>query len=39
LLRRSRKSPGRKGWAFVSGIDTREDVSAEVFYLEPVEAA
>ena len=26
---------GRKVWAFVSGIDTREDVSCEVFYLEP----
>ncbi len=26
---------GRKVWAFVSGIDTSEDVSAEVFYLEP----
>jgi uncharacterized protein YbcI len=29
---------GRKVWAFVSGIDTEQDVSAEVFYLEPVEA-
>ena len=28
---------GRKVWAFVSGIDTRHDVSSEVFYLEPVE--
>ncbi len=26
---------GRKVWAFVSGIDVCEDVSAEVFYLEP----
>ena len=26
----------RKVRAFVSGIDTRRDVSAEVFYLEPV---
>jgi uncharacterized protein YbcI len=26
---------GRKVWAFVSGIDTREDVSTELFYLEP----
>ena len=26
---------GRKVVAFVSGIDTREDVSTEVFYLEP----
>ena len=26
---------GRKVWAFVSGIDTSEDVSTEVFYLEP----
>ena len=26
---------GRKVWAFVSGIDTHEDVSVEVFYLEP----
>jgi uncharacterized protein YbcI len=25
----------RKVWAFVSGIDTGEDVSSEVFYLEP----
>jgi uncharacterized protein YbcI len=25
----------RKVRAFVSGIDTREDVSAEIFYLEP----
>jgi uncharacterized protein YbcI len=27
---------GRKVWAFVSGVDTERDVSAEVFYLEPV---
>ena len=26
---------GRKVWAFVSGIDTEQDVSVEVFYLEP----
>jgi uncharacterized protein YbcI len=26
---------GRKVWAFVSGIDTKQDVSTEVFYLEP----
>jgi uncharacterized protein YbcI len=26
---------GRKVWAFVSGIDVCEDVSVEVFYLEP----
>ncbi len=26
---------GRKVWAFVSGIDTAQDVSTEVFYLEP----
>jgi uncharacterized protein YbcI len=26
---------GRKVWAFVSGIDTEQDVSSEVFYLEP----
>ena len=26
---------GRKIWAFVSGIDTRKDVSCEIFYLEP----
>ena len=26
---------GRKVVAFVSGIDTKEDVSCEVFYLEP----
>jgi uncharacterized protein YbcI len=26
---------GRKVWAFVSGIDTQQDVSSEVFYLEP----
>jgi uncharacterized protein YbcI len=26
---------GRKVWAFVSGIDTRQDVSTEIFYLEP----
>ena len=30
---------GRKVWAFVSGIDTGQDVSSEVFYLEPTEAA
>ena len=30
---------GRKVRAFVSGIDTDRDVSTEVFYLEPVEAA
>jgi uncharacterized protein YbcI len=29
---------GRKVWAFVSGVDIREDVSAEVFYLEPIPA-
>jgi uncharacterized protein YbcI len=27
---------GRKVSAFVSGIDTAEDVSSEVFYLEPI---
>jgi uncharacterized protein YbcI len=26
----------RKVWAFVSGIDSGKDVSAEIFYLEPV---
>ena len=26
---------GRKVWAFVSGIDSKQDVSSEVFYLEP----
>lgn len=26
---------GRRVWAFVSGIDVREDVSVEIFYLEP----
>jgi uncharacterized protein YbcI len=26
---------GRKVWAFVSGTDTIQDVSSEVFYLEP----
>jgi uncharacterized protein YbcI len=30
---------GRKVWAFVSGIDTNNDVSSEIFYLEPVPAA
>jgi uncharacterized protein YbcI len=30
---------GRKVWAFVSGIDTGHDVSSEVFYLEPIQAA
>ena len=30
---------GRKVWGFVSGIDTDCDVSSEVFYLEPIEAA
>ena len=30
---------GRKVRAFVSGIDTAQDVSAELFYLEPIEAA
>jgi uncharacterized protein YbcI len=29
---------GRKVRSFVSGIDTRRDVSAEVFYLEPEDA-
>ena len=29
-------STGRKVRAFVSGIDTIQDVSSEVFYLEPV---
>jgi uncharacterized protein YbcI len=26
---------GRRVWAFVSGIDTEQDVSSEVFYLHP----
>jgi uncharacterized protein YbcI len=26
---------GRKVWAFISGIDAAQDVSVEVFYLEP----
>jgi uncharacterized protein YbcI len=26
---------GRKVWAFVSGTDTDQDVSTEIFYLEP----
>jgi uncharacterized protein YbcI len=30
---------GRKVRAFVSGVDTREDVSSEVFYFEPVASA
>jgi len=30
------KITGRKVWAFVSGVDTAKDVSAELFYLEPV---
>ena len=30
---------GRKVRAFVSGIDTHQDVSSEVFYLEPARAA
>jgi uncharacterized protein YbcI len=30
---------GRKVWAFVSGVDTKQDVASEVFYLEPVESA
>jgi uncharacterized protein YbcI len=30
---------GRKVWAFVSGIDVAEDVSTEIFYLEPIPAA
>ncbi len=30
---------GRRVWAFVSGMDVREDVSVEVFYLEPEETA
>jgi uncharacterized protein YbcI len=28
---------GRKVRAFVSGIDTEQDVSSEVFYLEPLQ--
>jgi uncharacterized protein YbcI len=28
---------GRKVWAFVSGVDTANDVSAELFYFEPVQ--
>jgi uncharacterized protein YbcI len=28
---------GRKVRAFVSGIDTKQDVSSEVFYLEPLQ--
>jgi uncharacterized protein YbcI len=30
---------GRKVWAFVSGMDTHRDVSSEIFYLEPIQAA
>jgi uncharacterized protein YbcI len=26
---------GRKVWAFISGLDVAQDVSVEVFYLEP----
>jgi uncharacterized protein YbcI len=29
---------GRKVWGFVSGTDTAQDVAAEIFYLEPIEA-
>ena|SRR5215213_8064589 len=29
---------GRKVRAFISGTDTKEDVSAELFYLEPVDS-
>jgi uncharacterized protein YbcI len=30
---------GRRVWAFVSGMDVRQDVSVEVFYLVPEETA
>ncbi len=30
---------GREVRAFVSGIDTKQDVSSEVFYFEPIAAA
>jgi uncharacterized protein YbcI len=30
---------GRKVRAFVSGIDTGQDVSAELFYLEPIDSS
>jgi uncharacterized protein YbcI len=30
---------GRKVWAFVSGVDTDQDVASEVFYLEPIAVA
>ena len=33
------EATGRKVKAFVSGIDTKEDVSCELFYLEPRDAA
>jgi uncharacterized protein YbcI len=29
---------GRKVWAFVSGMDTGQDVATEIFYLEPIPA-
>ncbi len=30
---------GRKVRAFVSGMDTEQDVATEVFYLEPIPSA
>jgi uncharacterized protein YbcI len=40
LLRRDvEQITGRKVRAFVSGVDTRQDVSSEVFYFEPVASA
>ena len=35
FIRRVEELTGRKVRAFVSGIDTKQDVSSEVFYLEP----
>jgi uncharacterized protein YbcI len=29
---------GRNVWAFVSGMDTHQDVASEIFYLEPIAA-
>jgi uncharacterized protein YbcI len=39
FTQRVERITGRKVWAFVSGVDTARDVSAEVFYLEPVTPA
>ena len=35
LISAVEKITGQKVWAFVSGMDTEQDVATEIFYLQP----